>query len=71
MIPQSLRGTARPGHLGPSIPVGGTSDVAQLSDRLGVTAASVHRWEATSGRLRLQSRPLVALAKLQQQAGGK
>ena len=30
-------------------------------------AASVCRWEATTGRLKLQLRPLAALAELQQQ----
>jgi len=42
---------------------------AEFARRLGVTSASVYRWEATSGRLKLQSRPLAALAKLQQQTG--
>jgi uncharacterized Zn finger protein/DNA-binding XRE family transcriptional regulator len=45
--------------------------VAEFARRLGVTPASVYRWEATRGRLTLQSRPLAALAKLQQHAGGK
>lgn len=40
---------------------------AEFARRLGVTSASVYRWEATTGRLKLQSRPLAALAKLQQQ----
>ncbi len=42
---------------------------AEFARRLGVTSASVYRWEATTGRLKLQSRPLAALAKLQQQTG--
>ena len=45
--------------------------VAEFARQLGVTSASVYRWEATTGRLKLQSRPLAALAKLQQRAGGK
>jgi len=44
---------------------------AEFARRLGVSAASVYRWEATTGRLKLQARPLAALAKLQQQARGK
>ncbi len=42
--------------------------VAQFAAQLGVTSASVYRWEATSGRLTLQARPLTALAALHQQA---
>jgi len=41
---------------------------AEFARRLGVSAASVYRWEATMGRLKLQARPLAALAKLQQRA---
>jgi len=41
---------------------------AEFAKRLGVTAASVYRWEATTGRLKLQGRCLVALANLQQLA---
>jgi len=44
---------------------------AEFAHRLGVSAASVYRWEATTGRLKLQARPLAALAELQQQARGK
>ncbi len=39
---------------------------AEFARRLGVSAASVHRWEATKGRLRLRARPLAALAELRQ-----
>ena len=42
--------------------------VAQFARELGVTAPTVYRWEAASGRLNLRARPLVALAALQQQA---
>ncbi|MFQ5502057.1 MAG: helix-turn-helix domain-containing protein [Phycisphaerae bacterium] len=41
---------------------------AEFARRLGVSATSVYRWEATTGRLKLQARPLAALAQLQQQA---
>jgi len=41
---------------------------AEFARRLGVSATSVYRWEATKGRLKLQARPLAAMAKLQQQA---
>ncbi len=44
---------------------------AEFAQRLEVTAASVYRWEATIGRLRLRARPLTALAKLQQQTRRK
>ncbi|MBN2563259.1 MAG: hypothetical protein JXQ75_20245 [Phycisphaerae bacterium] len=44
---------------------------AEFGRQLGVSAASVYRWEATTGRLKLQARPLAALAKLQQQARRK
>ena len=44
---------------------------AEFARRLEVTAASVYRWEATVGRLKLQARPLAALAKLQQQTRRK
>jgi DNA-binding transcriptional regulator YiaG len=40
---------------------------AEFARRLSVSAASVYRWEATTGRLKLQPRPLAALAKLQHQ----
>jgi uncharacterized Zn finger protein len=42
--------------------------VPQFAQALGVTPASVTRWEATQGRLRLQARPLNALATLHQKA---
>jgi len=45
--------------------------VIEFSRQLGVSAASVYRWEATTGRLHLQPRPLAALAALQQQSRGK
>jgi len=45
--------------------------VAQFAETLGVTPASVYRWESTRGRLNLQTRPLNALAALQQQAKAK
>ena len=38
--------------------------VAQFAARLGVTAVTVYRWEATPGRLNLHTRPLNALASL-------
>ncbi len=37
---------------------------AQFARTLGVSAASVSRWESTAGRLDLRARPLEALAKL-------
>jgi len=40
---------------------------AEFARHLGVSTASVYRWEATMGRLKLQLRPLAALAELQQQ----
>ncbi len=45
--------------------------VAEFAHQLGVSAGSVYRWEATTGRLKLQARPLAAIAELQQQASGK
>ncbi|MBU0719605.1 MAG: SWIM zinc finger family protein [Planctomycetes bacterium] len=42
--------------------------VAKFARQLDVSAATVYRWEATTGRLKLLARPLAALAKLQQQA---
>ncbi|NQU74900.1 MAG: helix-turn-helix domain-containing protein [Planctomycetes bacterium] len=45
--------------------------VAQFAETLGVTPASVYRWESTQGRLKLQVRPLNALAALHQQAKAK
>jgi uncharacterized Zn finger protein/DNA-binding XRE family transcriptional regulator len=41
--------------------------VAQFAARLGVTAASIYRWEAAPGRLKLQQRSLGSLTALQQQ----
>ena len=43
----------------------------EFARRLGVSAASVYRWEATTGRLKLQARPLAALAELQQRTRRK
>ena len=43
----------------------------EFAKRLDVTAASVYRWEATIGRLKLRAGPLAALAKLKQQAQRK
>lgn len=42
--------------------------VAKFARRLDVSAASVYRWEATTGQLKLQAQPLATLAELQQQA---
>lgn len=39
---------------------------AHFARQLGVTAATVYRWETASGGLKLQERPLKALASLQQ-----
>jgi uncharacterized Zn finger protein len=41
--------------------------VAQFAAQLGVSPATVYRWEATRGQLNLQARLLNALATLQQQ----
>ena len=41
----------------------------EFAKRLGVTVASVYRWEAAIGKLNLRARPLAALANLQQLAG--
>jgi uncharacterized Zn finger protein len=43
--------------------------VAQFAAQLGVSPATVYRWEATQGPLNLQTRLLHALAALQQQHG--
>ena len=43
--------------------------VAQFAAQLGVSPATVYRWEATQGPLSLQARLLNALATLQQQHG--
>jgi uncharacterized Zn finger protein len=45
--------------------------VAQFAQKLGVTPASVYRWESTQGPLQLQTRPMNALAELHQQAKTK
>jgi uncharacterized Zn finger protein/DNA-binding transcriptional regulator YiaG len=42
--------------------------VANFARRLDVSAASVYRWEATTGQLKLQAQPLATLAELQRQA---
>lgn len=43
--------------------------VAQFATRLGVSVVTVYRWEATPGRLNLQTRPLNALASLYRRSG--
>ena len=43
--------------------------VAQFAARLGVTAVTVYRWEATPGRLNLHTRPLNALTALYRRSG--
>ena len=43
--------------------------VAQFAARLGVSAVTVYRWEATPGRLNLQARPLNALTALYRRSG--
>ena len=43
--------------------------VAQFAARLGVSVVTVYRWEATPGRLNLQTRPLNALASLYRRSG--
>jgi uncharacterized Zn finger protein/DNA-binding transcriptional regulator YiaG len=45
--------------------------VAQFAAQLGVSPATVYRWEATRGPLNLQARLLNALATFQQQRGRK
>jgi uncharacterized Zn finger protein len=45
--------------------------VAQFAEKLGVTPASVRRWESTTGRLQLQARTLSALASLNGQGKTK
>ena len=42
--------------------------VPQFAAQLGVSPATVYRWEATQGPLNLQARLLNALAALQQRA---
>jgi len=43
--------------------------VAQFAAQLGVSPATVYRWETTQGPLNLQARLLNALTALQQQRG--
>ena len=43
--------------------------VAQFAARLGVSAVTVYRWEATPGRLNLHARPLNALTTLYRRSG--
>lgn len=43
----------------------------QFARTLGVSAASVSRWEATAGRLNLRDRPLEALAQLKHRIAGQ
>ena len=43
--------------------------VARFAERLGVSVVTVYRWEATPGRLNLQTRPLNALMALYRQSG--
>jgi DNA-binding transcriptional regulator YiaG len=43
--------------------------VEQFAKRVGVTAASIYRWEVSAGELKLQARPLANLARIEQQAG--
>lgn len=45
--------------------------VAQFAKRLGVSSASIYRWEKISERLKLQNNTLLKLARLQQQANRK
>ncbi len=45
--------------------------IAEFAEELGVTVATVYRWEASEGRLTLRSRPLRALAVLNLQAKSK
>ena len=42
--------------------------VARFASQLGVSAATVYRWEATPGLLNLQARPLIALMAFHRQA---
>ena len=44
---------------------------AEFARELGVAPTTVYRWEATTGRLKLQARPLAALAKLQRKTRRK
>jgi len=45
--------------------------VAQFAKRLGVSIASIYRWEIISERLKLRNKTLLKLARLQQQANRK
>ncbi len=45
--------------------------VAQFAKRLGVSSASIYRWEKISERLKLQNNTLLKLTRLQQQANRK
>ena len=45
--------------------------VAQVAKQLGVSSASIYRWEKIPARLKLQNNTLLKLAKLQQQANRK
>ena len=45
--------------------------VAAFAARLGVTSATVRRWECAPGRLKLQARPLAALERLHDEASEK
>ena len=45
--------------------------VAQFAKQLGVSSASIYRWEKIPARLKLQNNTLLKLAKLQQQANRK
>ena len=45
--------------------------VSEFAELLGITSASIYRWEKTSRRLKLQSHTFIALAKLHQQAREK
>jgi uncharacterized Zn finger protein len=44
--------------------------VADFAQALGVTVASVQRWESIPGPLRLYARPLAALTRMQEQRAG-
>ena len=44
-------------------------DVDEFAEALGVTPATVYRWERVKGRLRIQSRPLQALHRLREEKG--
>lgn len=81
--PQSAARSAPARSSGTSLPTAPTGkSIARLRRKLGlsaekfgrligVTAASVYRWEAASGPLKLQARPLAKLEKLQRETGKK